>query len=153
MDSPLWTPSPDRIAGTRMTAFMQAVQARYDVAVGDYTSLYAFSVARPLDFWTLMWEFADVRGTKGQRVADHLDRMPGATFFPDATLNFSSNLLRDSGDDLAVIFKGEDRPARSMTRGELYRDWQHGHDPAHIAYHEDMQRTAPERRPPRLDPF
>ena len=121
MDSPLWTPSPDRIAGTRMTAFMQAVQARYGIAIGDYASLYAFSVARPLDFWTLMWEFGDVRGTKGHRVAEHLDRMPGAKFFPDATLNFASNLLRDAGNDIAVIFKGEDRPARSMTRGELYR--------------------------------
>ncbi len=75
---------------------MQAVQARYGIAIGDYASLYAFSVARPLDFWTLMWEFGDVRGTKGHRVAEHLDRMPGAKFFPDATLNFASNLLRDS---------------------------------------------------------
>jgi acetoacetyl-CoA synthetase len=121
MDSPLWTPTPDRIAGTRMTAFMLAVQARYRTAIGDYASLYAFSVARPLDFWTLMWEFGDVRGTKGHRAAEHLDRMPGAKFFPDATLNFASNLLRDAGNDIAVMFKGEDRPARSMTRGELYR--------------------------------
>jgi acetoacetyl-CoA synthetase len=121
MDNPLWTPSPDRIAGTRMTAFMQTVQARYGIAIGDYARLYAFSVARPLDFWTLMWEFGDVRGTKGHRVAEHLDRMPGAKFFPDATLNFASNLLRDAGNDIAVIFKGEDRLTRSMTRAELYR--------------------------------
>ena len=120
MDSPLWTPSPDRIAGTRMTAFVQAVQARYGIAIDDYASLYAFSVARPLDFWTLMWEFGDVRGTNGHRVAEHLDRMPGARFFPDATLNFASNLLRDAGNEIAVIFKGENRPTRSMTRGELY---------------------------------
>ena len=63
MDSPLWTPSPDRVAGTRMTAFMQAVTSRFDFAIADYTALYDFSVSRPEDFWRLMWDFAGVRGT------------------------------------------------------------------------------------------
>ena len=43
MDSPLWTPSPDRVARTRMTAFMQAVQSRFGVRIGDYATLYDFS--------------------------------------------------------------------------------------------------------------
>ena len=46
--------------------------------------------------------------------------MPGATFFPDATLNFADNLLANRGDGVAVIFKGEGRPIRTMTHGELY---------------------------------
>ena len=41
-----------------------------------------------------MWEFGGIRGTMGERVVADLDRMPGATFFPDATLNFTENLLR-----------------------------------------------------------
>ena len=49
--------------------------------------------------------------------------MPGAKFFPDATLNFARICCRDGGDDLAVIFKGEDRPCsfddarRALSRG------------------------------------
>ena len=62
-----------------------------------------------------MWEFGAVRGTMGARVVSDLDRMPGATFFPDATLNFADNLLANRGAGVAVIFKGEDRPLRTMT--------------------------------------
>ncbi len=120
MDHPLWTPSPDRVAGSRMTAFMQAVESRFELQIADYTALYDFSVSRPEDFWRLMWDFGGVRGSMGDRVVVDLDRMPGATFFPDATLNFADNLLTHRGDSVAVIFKGEDRPLRTMTRAELH---------------------------------
>ena len=46
--------------------------------------------------------------------------MPGARFFPDATLNFADNLLTNRGDGIAIVFKGEDRPIRMMTCAELY---------------------------------
>jgi acetoacetyl-CoA synthetase len=103
-----------------MTAFMQAVQSRFDVRTSDYATLYDFSISRPEDFWRLIWDFAAVRGTMGTRVVTDLERMPGATFFPDATLNFADNLLANRGSGVAVIFKGEDRPIRTMTFGELY---------------------------------
>jgi acetoacetyl-CoA synthetase len=119
MDSPLWTPSPDRVARTKMTAFMQAVESRFDIRVSDYATLYDFSTARPEDFWRLMWDFSAVRGTMGPRVVSDLERMPGATFFPDAALNFADNLLSNRGDGVAVICKGEDRPIRTITHAEL----------------------------------
>ena len=120
MPSPLWTPSRDRVAATRLTAFMRAVASRFQVPIGDYAALYEFSITRPEDFWRLMWEFGAVRGTMGPRVAADLDRMPGATFFPDATLNFADNLLADRSSRIAILFKGEDRPIRTLTHAELY---------------------------------
>jgi acetoacetyl-CoA synthetase len=74
---------------------MQAVASRFEVPITDYSSLYEFSISRPEDFWQLMWEFGGVRGTMGARIVENLDRMPGAVFFPDATLNFAENLLAD----------------------------------------------------------
>ena len=47
--------------------------------------------------------------------------MPGAVFFPDATLNFADNLLADRSSSPALIFKGEDRPLRTLTHAELYQ--------------------------------
>ena len=120
METPLWTPSPDRVSRTRMTAFMQTVESRFDIRVSDYATLYDCSISRPEDFWRLMWDFGGVRGTMGDRVVADLDRMPGATFFPDATLNFADNLLANRGHGVAVIFKGEDQPIRTMTHEELY---------------------------------
>ncbi len=61
-----------------------------------------------------------MRGTMGERIVENLDRMPGAVFFPDATLNFADNLLADRSSSPALIFKGEDRPLRVLTHADLY---------------------------------
>ena len=119
MDRPLWAPSAERIAGTKLTAFMRLVEERHSVSIEDYAALYDFSIARPEEFWRLMWEFGGVRGTLGSRIVCDLDRMPGARFFPDATINFAANLLTDDGAEPALIFKGEDRASRTVGRAEL----------------------------------
>ena len=82
MESPLWTPSPDRVARTRMTAFMQAVESRCDVDISDYTTLYDFSISRPEDFWRLMWEFGGVRGTMGSVSSPTWSGCPARRSFP-----------------------------------------------------------------------
>jgi acetoacetyl-CoA synthetase len=46
--------------------------------------------------------------------------MPGATWFPDAKLNYAENLLRRRDDDTALIFWGEDRVRWRLSFAELY---------------------------------
>jgi acetoacetyl-CoA synthetase len=116
---PLWTPSPERVARTRMTAFMREIEQRHRLSVPDYRALYDFSLTRVDDFWRAMWDFGDIRGTMGERVVEGLDRMPGATFFPDARLNFAENLLRSRDDRPAIIFNGEGQRRRALTFREL----------------------------------
>ena len=55
----------------------------------------------------------------GARIVEHANRMPGARFFPDATLNFAENLLRRDDDGVAILFKGEGQLVRTLTFGEL----------------------------------
>ena len=43
--TPLWTPSPERIAASNMTAFMKLVNDRHGAGATDYASLHAWSVA------------------------------------------------------------------------------------------------------------
>jgi acetoacetyl-CoA synthetase len=93
MPGPLWTPSPDRIARANLTRFGQG---------RSYAELYDWSITKPLEFWAAMWEFGGVRGDMGRRVAVDMDRMPGARFFPDATLNFAENVLRNDGPSTAL---------------------------------------------------
>ena len=122
MTAPLWTPSPERIAAAKITAFTRSVEEQWGVSLADYRSLHEFSISRPARFWHSVWTFADVRGSMGSTVVQDFDRMPGARFFPDARLNFAENLLRRSGDDAAIIFKGEDGRERSLSWNELRRD-------------------------------
>ena len=49
------------------------------------------------------------------------DKMPGARFFPEATLNFAENLLRGRDGDEALVFRDEGGDTRRLTFAELRR--------------------------------
>ena len=122
-DQPLWTPSPARIEAANMTRFMRWLKQRYGLALPDYAALYAWSVTESEQFWAAVWDFCEVRAaTRGETVLADGDRMPGARWFPEARLNYAENLLRycqpgDAAD--ALVFWGEDRVKRRVSRGEL----------------------------------
>jgi acetoacetyl-CoA synthetase len=119
MPGPLWTPSPQRIAAANLTRFIEFVAGRGQPAAAEYRELYDWSIAKPLEFWDAMWDFAGIQGDKGSRVADGMDRMPGARFFPDATLNFAENVLAREGSGPAIIFTSETAAPRAMSWAEL----------------------------------
>src|SRR5262249_12224461 len=86
--------------------------------------LYDGSSRKPLEFWDAMWEFGGIKGTRGSRVAIDMDHMPGATFFPDARLNFAENVLAGGRDENepAILHRTEATPIRSMSWRELRAD-------------------------------
>src|SRR5688500_8159580 len=120
MARPLWIPSPERQARARLTAFARTAERRFERKFPDYASLHRFSVERPGEFWSAVWDFCGIRGLKGERDVADPDRMPGARFFPDARLNFAENLLRRRDASTALVFNGEQRVRRSLTFQELY---------------------------------
>jgi acetoacetyl-CoA synthetase len=122
MVGPLWTPSPQRVADANITAFTRRVEARHRVSLPDYDALWRWSIDHPDAFWREVWEDAGVIGTPGARVLVDGERMPGARFFPDATLNFARNLIErrpddDAGD--ALVFRGEDKARARVSHAEL----------------------------------
>ena len=120
-DTPLWSPSTERQARTKMTAFMRLASERWNVPIPDYESLHWLSIDRSDDFWRLMWEFGGIVGAMGERTIENRDRMPGARYFPDARLNFAENLLRRRDERIAIAFNGEGRSRRTVTYAELFR--------------------------------
>ena len=120
--TPLWTPTPGRIADALITAFARRVEARHGLRFDDYDALWRWSIDHPGPFWRAVWEDAGILGDPGGRVVDDADRMPGARFFPDATLNFARNLLeRRAGDDMgdALVFRGEDKARARWSHASL----------------------------------
>ncbi|SHE96081.1 acetoacetyl-CoA synthetase [Kaistia soli DSM 19436] len=114
-EGPLWVPSEERIAGHPMTRFRAAAAVRAGRELADYDALHRWSVEDRAAFWDLVWDFCGVVGEKGARRLVDGDRMPGARFFPDATLNFAENLLKRRGESDALVFWGEDRVKRRMS--------------------------------------
>jgi acetoacetyl-CoA synthetase len=112
---PLWQPSPERAAQTGLARFM-AQAGR----TGSYEDLHAWSIRDREGFWDLVWDFCGVKGDKGARRLVDGDRMPGARFYPDGRLNFAENLLGERGDADAIVFWGEDKIKRRLSRSELH---------------------------------
>ena len=123
METPLWQPSPARIANANLTAFMRQARARWGVAAEDYAALHRWSVAEPAQFWQSVWSFCGVIGDErdGPALLDG-HRMPGARWFPEARLNFAENLLRRRDRAPAIVFWGEERLKTTVTCAELYSE-------------------------------
>ena len=111
---PLWTPSPERAAGTELARFMKLV------GKSSYAELHRWSIEHSAEFWSRLWDFAEVKGSKGSQTLVNPGRMPGAKWFPDARLNYAENLLRSRGSAEAIVFWGEDRIKRRITQKNLY---------------------------------
>ncbi|AXS39361.1 acetoacetate--CoA ligase [Breoghania sp. L-A4] len=116
---PLWTPSKERIDASQMQAFMAFAAERAGRAFADYDALHAWSIEERGPFWNAIWDFCGVVGDKGERLVENGEAMPGAVFFPDARLNFAENLLQRTGDGDALVFRGEDKVERRLSRADL----------------------------------
>ena len=114
-EQPLWQPDPQRAAQTLLARFMQRAGKR------DWDELHRWSVEQSEAFWNLVWEFCEVRGTRSGPTLVDATRMPGAKWFPEARINFAENLLRTRDDSDALVFWGEDRIQRRLSRRELHQ--------------------------------
>jgi acetoacetyl-CoA synthetase len=112
--NPLWTPSPDRVAKTELARFMKLA------GKSSYAELHRWSVESSGEFWELLWRFGQVKGDPGGRRLINPPLMPGAKFFPEGKLNYAENLLRTRDATPAIVFWGEDRIKRYLSRRQLY---------------------------------
>lgn len=123
MKTPLWVPSEERKQAANITRFIHEINARYHLNITSYRELYEWSVTNIPEFWSAMWDFAEIRCSRPyHQVVDDLTKFPGAKWFLGARLNFAENLLRYRDDHLAIIFKGETQTARQMTYAQLYEE-------------------------------
>jgi len=53
----LWTPSPDRVAGARLTEFTRFAEERIGRRFADYAQLWAWSTTELDEFWQAVWDF------------------------------------------------------------------------------------------------
>ncbi|WP_026146427.1 acetoacetate--CoA ligase [Zestomonas thermotolerans] len=120
MSRPLWSPSPQRIAASRMDAFRRFVNDRHGLQLADYPALHAWSVERREDFWPAVAEFFDLRfHSAPHAVLEEGPAMPSARWFPGATLNFAEHLLRRRDGHPALVAVAEDGSREQLTYAEL----------------------------------
>ena len=103
----------------RYLAWLEASSGR---RFATYDALWRWSVDEPGAFWRSIWDHFEVISVEPPS-ADLADaRMPGAVWFPGATLNYAEHGLRmpgRAGDDVVVIGRSQTRGPVDMTADEL----------------------------------
>ena len=121
MSKMLWEPSRERIERSNMYRFMGMVNERFGKNFKDYEALYGWSVENLPDFWASLWDFVEIKASRGcDRIVDDPGKMPGTVWFEGARLNFAENLLKYRDEGTAILFKAEGAPVVRMTYAELY---------------------------------
>jgi acetoacetyl-CoA synthetase len=115
VDRPLWTPSPERVAGANLTAFGRRV------GIEGYDALHHWSVTDIDGFWSQLWDATGMIGDKGATVYRPAGEMQGARFFPDARLSLAENLLAHGGAGPAIVALDETGRRREWSWDELRR--------------------------------
>ena len=116
----LWEPGEPFAARTRLRAYERWLAGTHGVDATTYDELWRWSVADLEGLWSSIAEFFAVRFHAPPRAVLGRREMPGAQWFPGATVSYPEHILRDR-DDAAVAIRhaSELRPLTEMTWGEL----------------------------------
>jgi acetoacetyl-CoA synthetase len=120
----LWRPEPEVAGASQMAALRDWLRTNQGINVpAGYDAMWRWSIHAPDQFWGSLAEFFDLRFHQRPDAVLRDAAMPGARWFPGATLNYAEHSLRASArpDDLAVIFVREDGLEERLTYGALRR--------------------------------
>jgi acetoacetyl-CoA synthetase len=117
----LWTPTPARVARSHLTHYLHWLEQR-GRRFEDYAALWQWSVDDLEGFWGSIVEFCGVRFWHAPRRVLGRREMPGAKWFPGATLNYAEHALRHERPGVeAVIHLSERRTLATLSWPELAR--------------------------------
>lgn len=109
----------DALDTTREGRFLQWVNETRDL-LGTHEDLWAWSVADLGAFWQAVWDYFEVQSHSPHTTALASREMPGASWFPGATLNYAEHMLGTSEDTdrVAVVGVSQTRADVEATFGE-----------------------------------
>lgn len=104
-----WIPDEDTLAQANLTRFMAWLAETGRGRYGDYHELRRKSVDDIDWFWDAIWNFFDIQAADAPRAVLGKRSMPGAQWFPGATLNYATEMFRHATDARpAMIVVGEE---------------------------------------------
>lgn len=120
----MWTPGSLEFEAARLTSFMDWLRDYRGLEFDTYRDLWSWSVSDIDDFWQSIVGYFGVVGDNFSGPTRTLEGMPGASWFPDATINYAENILRHAHGDLtadepAIVSVDEADNTEYMTWREL----------------------------------
>ncbi|HLR52330.1 MAG TPA: acetoacetate--CoA ligase [Candidatus Avamphibacillus sp.] len=119
----LWEPSEKQKKQSAIYDYMNWINKNYQVNARDYNDLWNWSVNEIELFWESVWNYLDIQSEQPYETVLTSHTMPGAKWFPEATLNYTEHIFKQrDGEKTAIIHASEDRKTRETTWNELYND-------------------------------
>ncbi len=116
----LWSPSDERIKSSRMYKFIKIINQKHNINIKNFTDLHNWSIKNKIDFWSIIWDFFDVIGSKGTKpYIEPINKMPGSKFFPNGKVNYAENMLAGDISGPAIVFKSENKIRKEVSWKEL----------------------------------
>ena len=115
----LWQPSADALADSELGRYLQWLRTDRGHDLTTYDELWRWSVEDLQGFWQSVWDFYDIQAATPPTAVLGDRSMPGAEWFPGATLNYAEHALRNLTDDVAVVGISQTRDRIDMTGTEL----------------------------------
>ena len=116
----LWSPSDERVKSSQMYKFIKIINEKNNVNIQNFTDLHNWSIENKADFWSSIWDFFKIIGSKGiEPYIDPINKMPGSKFFPNGKVNYAENMLSGDVSGPAIVFKSEDKIRKEVSWKEL----------------------------------
>lgn len=119
----LWTPDPQRVAGSRLADFQRWLERERGLATGSYAELHRWSVDHLEQFWEAFERWAGIRWSTPYESVLASREMPGARWFTGGRTSYPEHLLYPlqgvDDDDVAVVAAREDGRELTATWREL----------------------------------
>jgi acetoacetyl-CoA synthetase len=106
---------------TEIGRFLVWLERERGLRFDDYEGLHRWSVDDLEGFWSAVAEFFGVRFRRAPERVLGRREMPGADWFPGATLNYAEHAvgLPEDADEIAVLAYSQTRDRQELTWGEL----------------------------------
>ncbi|MDQ1538804.1 MAG: acetoacetyl-CoA synthetase [Actinomycetota bacterium] len=117
-------PAQGVLTNTEIGRFLGWLTEHRDVTFTDYEELHHWSVTDLDGFWSAIWDCFGVRShTPHESVLGSRD-MPGAQWFPGATLNYAEHAINPrqgapADEEIAVLAHSQTREPIELTWGQL----------------------------------
>ena len=116
----MWTPSDERINSSQMFKFIKVINNKYNLDLTSFPELHSWSVKNKSKFWSSIWDFFEVIGSKGREpYIEPINQMLGSRFFPNGKLNYAENMLSGNISGTAIVFKSENKIRKEISWKDL----------------------------------
>jgi len=115
----LWEPPDDVRERTRIGRYMAWLESYRGRSFPDYDSLWRWSVDDLDGFWRTIWQHFHLdSATPVDRALARPD-MPGAVWFPGATVNYAAHALRSEPAGPAIVARSQSRDPLELSMADL----------------------------------